>query len=215
MQHWRQGRGRGGRGPNPLQSGLQATLQQVLQNVLPHSVRSWAGWITAAILMIVAAVTGQIAGPGGYGTGGLGTGARNAEAGPAEGIAKLVDGDSLFVGGKEVRLKGIDAPEGRQTCTRNGQSWPCGEEARRQLARLIAGQRVACDSIETDQHGRLLGFCKAGGKELNREMVREGYAMSYGGFEGEQREAKAARRGLWSGEFQRPRDWRRDHGIGG
>lgn len=213
MQHWRRGRGGGGRGSNNLPSGLQATLQQVLQSVLPQSVRSWAGWIAAAILMVVAAVTGQIAGPGGQGTGGQG--GRGVEAGPAEGAAKLVDGDSLFVGGKEVRLKGIDAPEGRQTCTREGKSWPCGEEARRQLSRLIAGQRVSCNSVEADQHGRLLGFCTAGGKDLNREMVREGFAMSYGSFEAEQREAKAAKRGLWSGEFQRPRDWRRDHGIGG
>ncbi len=210
MQQWRRGRGGGGRLLNNLRSGLQATLQQVLQNILPQSVRSWAGWIAAAILMVVAAVTGQIAGPGNQGSGG-----RQVEAGPAEGTAKLVDGDSLFVGGKEVRLKGIDAPEGRQTCTREGKSWPCGEEARRQLSRMIAGLRVSCNSIETDQHGRLLGFCSAGGKELNREMVREGFAMSYGSFEAEQREAKAEKRGLWSGEFQRPRDWRRDHGIGG
>lgn len=213
MQQWR--RGRGGRGPGTHQSGLQASLQQVLQTVLPRNVKSWAGWIAAAILMVVAAVTGQIAGTDGRGTGGERAGRGGVEAGPAEGAAKLVDGDSLFVGGKEVRLKGIDAPEGRQTCTRAGKSWPCGEEARRQLSRLIAGQRVICNSTETDQHGRLLGVCTAGGKELNREMVREGFAMSYGRYEAEQREAKAAGRGLWSGEFQPPREWRRDHGIGG
>ena len=213
MQHWRRGRDGGGRGPGNLHSGLQATLQQVLHNVLPQGARSWAGWIAAAILMVVAAVTGQVAGPGNQGAGSRE--GRGGAAGPAEGAARLVDGDSLFVGGREVRLKGIDAPEGRQTCTRNGGSWPCGEEARRQLSRLIAGQHVQCSSVETDQHGRLLGICSAGGKDLNREMVREGYAMSYGDFEAEQREAKAAKRGLWSGEFQRPRDWRRDNGIGG
>mgnify|MGYP001430211549 CR=1 FL=1 len=90
-----------------------------------------------------------------------------------------------------------------------------GEEARRQLSRLIAGQQVQCAAVEADQHGRLLGICSAGGKDLNREMVREGYAMSYGDFEAEQRAAKEAKRGLWSGEFQRPRDWRRDNGVGG
>lgn len=162
---------------------------------------SWGRWVALAILLAVGVITGRTLGPGG------------GDAGPVEGAARLVDGDSLFVGGREVRLEGIDAPEGRQTCTRDGRGWPCGEEARRQLARLVDGRDVRCRSTETDQHGRLLGYCSAGGTELNREMVRAGYALAYGSFEAEEREAKAARRGLWSGEFERPRDWRRNQGI--
>lgn len=154
------------------------------------------------MLLLAAAAGGRLLGPSGGG------------AGPAQGAARLVDGDSLFVGEREVRLFGIDAPEGRQTCTRRGESWPCGEEARRQLARLVDGQTVSCRPVEVDQHGRLLGLCTAGATELNRGMVRSGLALAYGRFESEEREAKAARRGLWSGEFERPRDWRRNHGMG-
>lgn len=214
MQQWRRGPGgRGEGGRFQWQPGVRGTLQQALQRVLPHGMQAWARWIAVAIMMVVAAVMGQFGG-GRYGTGtGSGSG-RGGEAGPAEGAARLVDGDSFFVGGREVRLKGIDAPEGRQTCTRDGRDWPCGEESRRTLARLIGGRNVACNSIETDQHGRLLGTCSAGTTELNREMVREGFAVAYGGFEAEEREARAARRGLWAGQFQKPRDWRRDHGIG-
>lgn len=36
------------------------------------------------------------------------------------GLARPIDGDSLWVGVYEVRLKGIDAPEGSQTCLRKG-----------------------------------------------------------------------------------------------
>ena len=78
----------------------------------------------------------------------------------------------------------------------------------------IDGHAVVCRAFETDQHGRLLGHCRAGAADLNREMVRSGYALAYGAFESDEREAKAGRRGLWSGEFERPRDWRRSHGIG-
>ncbi len=164
-------------------------------------------WIWTVVLAVVAALAAR--------NGTLDRNWMGGEAGSAEGPARLVDGDSLFVGGKEVRLKGIDAPEGRQTCTREGKSWPCGEEARRQLQRMISGNSVRCRSIEKDQHNRLLGYCSADGKELNREMVRSGYALSYGKFEAEEKAAKAERRGLWSGEFERPRDWRRNNGIGG
>lgn len=130
------------------------------------------------------------------------------------GTARVIDGDSLVVDGTEVRLKGIDAPEGRQSCQRDGRDWPCGEDARRALQQLIAGQKVECRAPEVDQHGRNLAFCTAGSRELNREMVRVGFALSYPSFGSEEAEAKAARRGLWSGTFQRPRDWRHDHGIG-
>ena len=47
------------------------------------------------------------------------------------GEATAVDGDSLSVGGTSVRLFGIDAPESRQTCDRDGTDWGCGEEAAR------------------------------------------------------------------------------------
>lgn len=127
------------------------------------------------------------------------------------GAPRLVDGDSMFVGGREVRLEGIDAPEGRQTCMRNGQSWPCGEDARRHLAQLIGNAPVICRGEKSDQHGRLLGTCEAGGRDLNAAMVEDGFAVSYGRYRNEEARAHAARRGLWSGEFDRPRDWRDRH----
>jgi endonuclease YncB( thermonuclease family) len=47
-----------------------------------------------------------------------------------EGRARVVDGDTLEVGGRKVRLFGIDAPELDQTCDAEGQLWACGAEAR-------------------------------------------------------------------------------------
>ncbi len=137
------------------------------------------------------------------------------ESGELSGPAEVIDGDSLRMGAGDVRLVGIDAPEGRQMCERDGAAWDCGEDSRRQLQRLIAGQKVTCRSIERDKHGRYLGTCEAGGRALNAAMVESGYAVSYGGYRSEERAAKLARRGLWSGTFQMPRAWRRERGIGG
>lgn len=126
-----------------------------------------------------------------------------------KGRPQIVDGDSFHLDGEEIRLVGIDAPEGRQTCTRNGVAWACGEESRRRLQRLIGGKTVHCAAEKRDQHGRLLAECTAEDRELNREMVASGFAVSYGNYRQEEAAAKAAKRGLWSGEFQSPRDWRR------
>ncbi len=112
-------------------------------------------------------------------------------------------------------MKGIDAPEGKQTCLRGGRDWSCGEAARSELQRLIGGQKVDCQVHERDQHNRLLAVCSTGGRDLNAAMVASGMALSYGGYIKEETAAKLARRGLWGSEFQRPREWRREHGIGG
>ncbi len=128
--------------------------------------------------------------------------------GAIEGNAHVVDGDSLVVAGREIRLDGIDAPEGRQQCMRNATAWPCGEEARRHLMRAVGSQPVTCRSGQTDQYGRHLAVCEVAGRSLNAEMVEAGWAVAYGDYASEEREARAAKRGLWSGEFERPRDWR-------
>ncbi len=130
--------------------------------------------------------------------------------GTIEGRPRLVDGDSFFIGHTEVRMQGIDAPEGRQTCTRDGRDWRCGDEARRTLERFLGGQPIRCDIHSTDQHGRSLATCfNASGANLNARMVTEGYAVAFGAYRNEEAEARSARRGLWASEFERPQEWRR------
>ncbi|KUO54178.1 MAG: hypothetical protein APF80_15980 [Alphaproteobacteria bacterium BRH_c36] len=131
-----------------------------------------------------------------------------------EGSARVIDGDSLYVAGREVRMEGIDAPEGRQSCRRDGREYACGDEARKLLHRLIGGGQVFCEGHEIDKHGRLLALCSAGNVDLNREMVAQGFAVAYGRFREEEKAAKGGGKGLWAGEFTPPRDWRRERNIG-
>ena len=139
---------------------------------------------------------------------------KNAEQSPS-GAARVIDGDSLEVAGTEVRLQGIDAPEYGQTCNSTGKNIPCGRQAAKWFRRLINGRQVVCSGWETDQYGRLLANCVASGVDLNAKMVRDGWAVSYGGYEGEELDARQNKRGLWAGDFERPSDWRKTHSIGG
>ncbi|MEQ1578654.1 MAG: thermonuclease family protein [Hyphomicrobium sp.] len=182
----------------------------------PDTRKIWQ-WAGLACLAIIVGVLER----NGYGrSGGDGQRPRSSQTIPASGVVeghpKLVDGDSFYLNGTEVRMLGIDAPEGRQTCERQGRSWPCGEDARRHLALFIGGRSISCRGDEPDQHGRMLGTCTVNGRNLNRDMVTSGFAVSFGAlYNREEREARDARRGLWSGQFQKPQDWRHAHGIGG
>src|SRR6478752_3391548 len=73
------------------------------------------------------------------------------------GRARVIDGDTIELAGRHVRLEGIDAPETAQTCGRwlIG-TWPCGTAAGDALEKLIGGQTVTCDSRGLDKYGRTL-----------------------------------------------------------
>ncbi|SMH47300.1 thermonuclease family protein [Mesorhizobium australicum] len=125
-----------------------------------------------------------------------------------EGRAVVNDGDTITLAGERIRLRGIDAPEYDQTCTRAGASYPCGRQSRRELERLVAGRSVACEGWERDKYDRLLAVCRAGDIDLNRRLVEEGWAIAYGDYADAERAARAAAKGIWAGEFDRPRAWR-------
>jgi|CXWK01.1.fsa_nt_gi endonuclease YncB( thermonuclease family) len=171
--------------------------------------RQLKGWLYTALLILVGLLFGQEHFP---------SQRQTSPSAPlpdaVKGAGRTIDGDSLWVGKDEVRLKGIDAPEGRQTCQRDGRDWACGDAARDELRRLIGKDMVECRAVERDKHGRVLGYCKAGGRDLNAGMVASGFALAYGSYLREEGEAKSRRRGLWAGEFERPRDWRHERGVG-
>jgi endonuclease YncB( thermonuclease family) len=125
------------------------------------------------------------------------------------GGARALDGDSLVVQGREMRLKGLDAPEARQLCTLAGQSVPCGRQAMQGLQRWLARGPVSCIGHETDRYGRLLVLCRVNGADIGADLVRNGLAVDYGAYASEEREARAAYRGIWAGEFERPEAYRR------
>lgn len=133
------------------------------------------------------------------------------------GVGRAIDGDSLMVGDQEVRLFGIDAPEAKQTCSRNGQSWSCGLAAADQLSQLVSGQQVNCAKVGSDRYGRALGQCSVGGTDINRYMVATGFALAYRRYSltyaSAEETAKAFRRGIWSSQFEMPDQYRRDGGY--
>jgi endonuclease YncB( thermonuclease family) len=128
------------------------------------------------------------------------------------GQARIIDGDSLMVQGREIRLQSIDAPEFNQVCQRSGRDYSCGRESRDFLERAVRGRDIACNGSEEDRYRRLLAICMVGDEEVNALMVKAGWAVSYGGYLEEEAAAARAGAGLWAGTFDRPREWRARRG---
>jgi endonuclease YncB( thermonuclease family) len=132
------------------------------------------------------------------------------------GEASVTDGDGLRIGDERIRLWGIDAPELDQQCRRNRTVYACGTEARDALERLVDAGAPSCERLYEDPYGRTVARCSVAGVDLGAEMVRLGLAVDFrryskGAYADEEAQARAARRGLWAGEFEVPAQWRRTH----
>ncbi|MCY0147393.1 thermonuclease family protein [Hoeflea sp. G2-23] len=128
------------------------------------------------------------------------------------GVARVVDGDSLAIGKRRLRLMGIDAPEIAQNCRRDGRDYDCGVEAATYLRGLVGANPVDCRAEGVDRYGRDLVRCIAGGKDLNEAMVRAGHAVAFGDYRVAEAAARKSRSGVWAGEFDPPKQWRAVHG---
>lgn len=143
-------------------------------------------------------------------------------------VTKVIDGDSIHITTTEqtklkVRLYGIDAPETDRIDHHTGQvnkpGQPHGEESWKALESKIMGKKVRMDVLDIDKYKRLVGMVWLDDRNIDLEMVREGYAEAFieylkppyrSQFLEAEKEARSHKRGIWSlSDYERPRDFRK------
>jgi endonuclease YncB( thermonuclease family) len=143
------------------------------------------------------------------------------QAGEDVHIAGVIDGDTLLLDdGREVRLKGIQAPKlplGR----RGFEAWPLADEAKARLEELAEGTpaQLRYGGAQGDRHGRILAhvFVRQAGQEiwLQRRLLGEGLARVYTFKDNRacaaellaaERAARSASRGIWAEPYYEIRD---------
>ncbi len=135
------------------------------------------------------------------------------------GRASIIDGDTIEIDGRRVRIEGIDAPELGQRCPRRWVgTWRCGRSATRALRRLISGKEVSCQRLGADKYSRVIARCHAAGTDIGAYMVRTGYAWAFvkysNTYVAEEAAARRARNGIWSGRPAQPAwEYRHRHWV--
>jgi endonuclease YncB( thermonuclease family) len=128
------------------------------------------------------------------------------------GVVRIVDADTIDVGGVRVRLFGIDAPEMGQPCSADGREWDCGAWTRDAVSNRFEGAYARCKTVDTDRYGRVVAQCAVDGQDMGRMIVHSGLAWAYRRYSEtydlDEKAAAIAGRGLWAVEVQLPSDYR-------
>jgi len=149
-------------------------------------------------------------------------------------ITKITDGDTVHLTTPEqtklkVRLYGIDAPETDKINNHTGRiskpGQPYGEESMNALANKIMDKKVKVDILDIDKYRRMVGMIYLDNRNINLEMIREGYAEAFIEYLKEpykseflkvEREARTAKKGIWSlPAYERPRAFRKRLKVSG
>ena len=128
---------------------------------------------------------------------------------------KIVDGDTIYLNGEKIRFTGIDTPELKQTCIKDGVENSCGVTAKQILINKIGNNTVECISEGKDKYKRILAECFVNNESLSSYLVRSGYAFAYRRYSKkfilDEDYAKGKQVGMWSMEFEYPWDYRKNN----
>ena len=138
------------------------------------------------------------------------------------GNAQIIDGDTIKINSKKIRLYGIDAPEFMQMCKKPylkiifftfTKDYPCGKISTQKLQKKINNKVITCKILDVDRYKRFIGECYKRNLNLNSWLVSNGYAVAYRKYSkkyiSNEINAKNEKKGLWQGKFEMPWDFRR------
>ena len=134
-----------------------------------------------------------------------------AWAEPFAGPVRVIDGDTIDVGETRVRLHGVDAAEGDQTCETGGAVWPCGRWVTGRVRDLFEGSEALCEPVDVDRYGRIVARCsvEALGRikeeglriDMGAEIVGRGLAIAYVKYSDDYAAVEAVARAKGAGVF--------------
>jgi endonuclease YncB( thermonuclease family) len=96
------------------------------------------------------------------------------------GTVRVIDADTIDVGGTRIRLHAIDAPEMDQSCeTEQGIAFACGRWVTAQVRARFDGAVARCVPRDIDRFDRIVAQCRVAEQDMGEIIVSEGWAFAY------------------------------------
>jgi len=91
---------------------------------------------------------------------------------------RVVDGDTIRIGGESIRFEGINAPEtSKPSCEREA---ALGRMAAERVAKLVGSARqVVLDRKGRDKYRRTLATVRVDGRDIGQLLMQEGLARRW------------------------------------
>tara|TARA_A100001011_G_C13625136_1_gene561680 strand:+ start:57 stop:521 length:465 start_codon:yes stop_codon:yes gene_type:complete len=124
--------------------------------------------------------------------------ANSSEKDFANGIARIIDGDTIEIDKERIRFGGINSPE------RNEVGYKLAKD---KLIKKIKNKTLFCIREKSkDRYSRTVAECFVNGQSISSFMVKYGYACDYvyyskGKYADEQKYAKANMLGVWKMKY--------------
>ncbi len=130
------------------------------------------------------------------------------------GQIKVIHANVFYIGGRYVRLFGLDAPDSDQICSdANGSSYNCGQAAASWVINWIDDNEIDCYLLQINPSSVDVAVCMWGNYDIGASLVASGWGVAntdetsiYKAYEAK---ARSGSSGLWQGTFYSPSDWRK------
>lgn len=124
-----------------------------------------------------------------------------AQQASIDGVASVIDGDTIEIHGQRIRLNGIDAPERGKRCGDVNVS----QRSAQALDDLLESRTVQCTVSGGDRYSRSVATCLVAGTDLAAVQVAQGWARDWpryssGAYADEEADARQSGRGVWATE---------------
>ena len=90
----------------------------------------------------------------------------------------VVDGDTLWLAGRKIRISNIDAPEMNARCDKE---LDLARAATQKLRSLVTGQDLIIEAEGNDRYGRLLARVSTSSGDVGEALVNSGFAVRWQG----------------------------------
>ena len=140
------------------------------------------------------------------------------------GPSEIIDGDTIKINSKKIRLFGIDAPEKNQICKKPyasffifslNKNYFCGKYSTLNLKKFLKKNEIKCKIKGIDRYKRYLAICFKNSQDINSWLVKNGYAVAYRKYSlkyiNEENYSKKNKIGIWRGYFEMPWNWRKNN----